>query len=33
MHIISNMKIGQRLALGFAVVLALSIIITAIGIL
>jgi methyl-accepting chemotaxis protein len=33
MNRITNMKIGQRLALGFAVVLALSIIITVIGIL
>jgi methyl-accepting chemotaxis protein len=33
MQFLSNMKIGQRLALGFAVVLALSIIITAISIL
>jgi methyl-accepting chemotaxis protein len=33
MNKISNMKIGQRLALGFGVVLALSILITAIGIL
>jgi methyl-accepting chemotaxis protein len=33
MNLIANMKIGQRLALGFAVVLALSIIITVIGIL
>ncbi|MFC5479951.1 methyl-accepting chemotaxis protein [Massilia suwonensis] len=33
MNLLSNMKIGQRLALGFAVVLALSILITVIGIL
>jgi len=33
MNLLSNMKIGQRLALGFAVVLALSILITAISIL
>jgi methyl-accepting chemotaxis protein len=33
MNLLSNMKIGQRLALGFAVVLALSIVITAISIL
>jgi methyl-accepting chemotaxis protein len=33
MHFLSNMKIGQRLALGFAVVLALSILIMAISIL
>jgi len=33
MNLLSNMKIGQRLALGFAVVLSLSIVITIIGIL
>jgi len=33
MNLLSNMKIGQRLALGFAVVLSLSIVITVIGIL
>jgi methyl-accepting chemotaxis protein len=33
MNLLSNMKIGQRLAFGFAVVLALSILITVIGIL
>jgi methyl-accepting chemotaxis protein len=33
MNLLSNMKIGQRLALGFAVVLGLSIFITVIGIL
>jgi len=33
MNLLSNMKIGQRLALGFGVVLALSILITVIGIL
>ena len=33
MNLLSNMKIGQRLALGFAIVLSLSIVITVIGIL
>ena len=33
MNFLSNMKIGQRLALGFALVLALSIVVTVIGIL
>jgi methyl-accepting chemotaxis protein len=33
MNLLSNMKIGQRLALGFAVILILSIVITVIGIL